>query len=171
MADPVRVAQITGYMNGGGVEFVVMNYYYNIDRERLQFDFVVCKGSTMVPRDETEALGGRESSAMQKIECIVDDGSYDRVLAPKRVVGRKRQGEWVNEEELLFPGYVFVDTDSPQRFPAELFKVLAMTKLLVGGDAENRVFIPISDYGKASICAFTGEEDCAMGDERGCYRG
>ena len=60
MADPVRVAQITGYMNGGGVEFVVMNYYYNIDRERLQFDFVVCKGSTMVPRDETEALGGRE---------------------------------------------------------------------------------------------------------------
>lgn len=59
MADSVRVAQIMGYMNGGGVESVVMNYYRNIDRERLQFDFVVCKGSTMVPRDEIEALGGR----------------------------------------------------------------------------------------------------------------
>lgn len=59
MANPVRVAQIMGYMNGGGVESVVMNYYRNIDRERFQFDFVVCKGSTMVPRCEIEALGGR----------------------------------------------------------------------------------------------------------------
>lgn len=59
MANPVRVAQIMGYMNGGGVESVVMNYYRNIDRERLQFDFVVCRGSTMVPRREIEALGGR----------------------------------------------------------------------------------------------------------------
>ncbi len=48
-----------GYMNGGGVEAVVMNYYRNIDRGRFQFDFVVCEGSCMVPRDEIESLGGR----------------------------------------------------------------------------------------------------------------
>lgn len=59
MAAPFRVAQVMGYMNGGGVEQVVMNYYRHIDRSRVQFDFLVCEGSGMVPREEIEGLGGR----------------------------------------------------------------------------------------------------------------
>ena len=58
MSEPLRVAQVMGYMNGGGVEQVVMNYYRHIDRSRVQFDFLVCKGSTRVPRKEIESLGG-----------------------------------------------------------------------------------------------------------------
>ena len=59
MAAPIRVAHIMGYMNGAGVESVVMNYYRHIDRSKVQFDLIVCEGSTFVPRDEVEALGGR----------------------------------------------------------------------------------------------------------------
>lgn len=55
----IRVAQVMGYMDGGGVEQVVMNYYRHIDRSRVQFDFLVCEGSGMVPRAEIEGLGGR----------------------------------------------------------------------------------------------------------------
>lgn len=44
MAEPIRVAQVMGYMNGGGVESVVMNYYRHIDREKIQFDFIICEG-------------------------------------------------------------------------------------------------------------------------------
>lgn len=55
----IRVAQVMGYMDGGGVEQVVMNYYRHIDRSRVQFDFIVCEGSGMVPRAEIEGLGGR----------------------------------------------------------------------------------------------------------------
>lgn len=55
----IRVAQVMGYMDGGGVEQVVMNYYRHIDRTRVQFDFLVCEGSGMVPREEIESLGGR----------------------------------------------------------------------------------------------------------------
>lgn len=55
----IRVAQVMGYMDGGGVEQVVMNYYRHIDRSRVQFDILVCEGSSMVPRDEIERLGGR----------------------------------------------------------------------------------------------------------------
>lgn len=57
--EPIRVAQVMGYMNGGGVESVVMNYYRHIDREKVQFDFIVCEGSTLIPREEIERLGGR----------------------------------------------------------------------------------------------------------------
>lgn len=55
----IRVAQVMGYMDGGGVEQVVMNYYRHIDRSRVQFDFLVCEGSGMVPREEIESMGGR----------------------------------------------------------------------------------------------------------------
>lgn len=55
----IRVAQVMGYMGGGGVEQVVMNYYRHIDRSCVQFDFLVCEGSGIVPRAEIEGLGGR----------------------------------------------------------------------------------------------------------------
>lgn len=48
-----------GKMVGGGLEAVVMNYYRHIDREKVQFDFVVDEDSTLVPRGEIEFLGGR----------------------------------------------------------------------------------------------------------------
>ena len=48
-----------GYMNGAGVEAVVMNYYRHVDRAKVQFDLIVCEGSHFVPRDEVESLGGR----------------------------------------------------------------------------------------------------------------
>lgn len=59
MANPIRVAQIVGKMNGGGVEAVVMNYYRHIDRNKVQFDFLIDSDSTLVPRKEIESLGGR----------------------------------------------------------------------------------------------------------------
>ena len=59
MGEPLRVAQVMGYMNGGGVEQVVMNYYRHVDRARVQFDFIVCEGSGLIPREEIESMGGR----------------------------------------------------------------------------------------------------------------
>jgi glycosyltransferase EpsF len=59
MAEPIRVCEFVGNMNGGGVEAVVMNYYRHVDRARVQFDFVVTESSTIVPREEMEELGAR----------------------------------------------------------------------------------------------------------------
>ena len=56
---PLRVAQITGIMNNGGVEAVVMNYYRAIDKSRVQFDFFVDETSSFPQREEIERLGGR----------------------------------------------------------------------------------------------------------------
>lgn len=56
---PLRIAQVVGNMVGGGVEAVVMNYYRNIDRSKVQFDFIVYDTSTHVPQEEIEELGGR----------------------------------------------------------------------------------------------------------------
>ncbi len=37
----IRVLQIVTYMGLGGLETMIMNYYRNIDRTKIQFDFLV----------------------------------------------------------------------------------------------------------------------------------
>lgn len=58
-SSPLRVVHVMGRMMGGGVESTVMNHYRHIDRQRIQFDFVVGTDSNCVPREEIEDLGGR----------------------------------------------------------------------------------------------------------------
>lgn len=56
---PLRVAQIMGKMDCGGVEAVVMNYYRALDKSNVQFDFFVDKTSSFPQRTEIERMGGR----------------------------------------------------------------------------------------------------------------
>lgn len=56
---PIRIAQMMTDMNYGGVEMVVMNYYRNIDRTKVQFDFFALEGSSIPQKEEIEKLGGR----------------------------------------------------------------------------------------------------------------
>ena len=55
----IRIAQVVGKMNSGGVESFIMNYYRNIDRTKIQFDFIVDKNSILPQRKEIEKLGGK----------------------------------------------------------------------------------------------------------------
>ena len=57
--EPIRIAQVIGKWLGGGVEAVIMNYYRNIDRSKIQFDFICDSDSINIPYDEIEKLGGR----------------------------------------------------------------------------------------------------------------
>ncbi|GAB2498699.1 glycosyltransferase family 1 protein [Alkalibacterium psychrotolerans] len=56
---PLRICHILGKMNGGGVESMVMNYYRHIDKNKIQFDFVVDEDSSVIPFEEITSLGGR----------------------------------------------------------------------------------------------------------------
>ncbi len=57
--EPIKIAQVIGKWIGGGVEAVVMNYYRNIDRTKIQFDFICDSDSTNIPYEEIEKLGGK----------------------------------------------------------------------------------------------------------------
>ena len=41
LTKPLRVVHVVRKMDIGGVQLMLMNYYRNIDRELLQFDFIV----------------------------------------------------------------------------------------------------------------------------------
>lgn len=56
---PIRVLQIIGFVCGGGVEAVIMNYYRNIDRNKIQFDFVIDGYEKTALDNEILSLGGK----------------------------------------------------------------------------------------------------------------
>lgn len=56
---PIRVLQVVVSMDAGGIETMLMNYYRNIDRSKVQFDFLLhCKHKSHY-EDEILSLGGR----------------------------------------------------------------------------------------------------------------
>ena len=59
MQDKIVIAHIIGKWLGGGVESFVMNYYRNINRDKIQFHFICDRDSTNIPYEEIEMLGGR----------------------------------------------------------------------------------------------------------------
>ena len=54
-----RILQVVTYMGRGGIETMLMNYYRRMDREKIQFDFLVHRDFRADFDDEIEALGGR----------------------------------------------------------------------------------------------------------------
>lgn len=56
---PIRVLNLFTIMNRGGAETMVMNYYRNIDRSQVQYDFMVHRQERGAYDDEIERLGGR----------------------------------------------------------------------------------------------------------------
>lgn len=55
----IRVLQVVTHMNRGGLETMIMNYYRNIDRKKVQFDFLVHRPYEADYDQEIKSLGGR----------------------------------------------------------------------------------------------------------------
>ena len=59
ISNPIRVLHVLGALNIGGAETMVMNLYRNIDRDKVQFDFVIHTTAHCDFTDEILELGGK----------------------------------------------------------------------------------------------------------------
>ncbi len=57
MGSPLRVLHVVVNMNRGGAETLIMNLYRNIDRTKVQFDFLTCKEGVF--DSEIHEMGGK----------------------------------------------------------------------------------------------------------------
>lgn len=55
----IHIVHVIGIMNRGGAETMIMNLYRNIDRTKIQFDFVENTTERAAYDEEIEQLGGR----------------------------------------------------------------------------------------------------------------
>lgn len=58
MSKVIRILHVIGIMNRGGAETMIMNLYRNVDRTKVQFDFVENTSEKAIFDDEILALGG-----------------------------------------------------------------------------------------------------------------
>ena len=60
MGKQIRVLHITEMLSAAGIESFIMNVYRNIDRNKVQFDFLVLRDEKEFYDDEIASLGGRK---------------------------------------------------------------------------------------------------------------
>ncbi|MEK3941947.1 glycosyltransferase family 1 protein [Paenibacillus sp. FSL L8-0323] len=58
MKEKIRILHVLGGLNRGGAETMVMNVYRNIDRSKIQFDFIIHTTEKCDYEDEIKNLGG-----------------------------------------------------------------------------------------------------------------
>lgn len=58
-SEPIRVLQVVGRMDRGGIETMIMNLYRRVDRSRVQFDFLAHYGRDAAYNEEISEMGGR----------------------------------------------------------------------------------------------------------------
>jgi len=59
MDEPIRILQCGMTNNYGGVETFIMSIYKNIDRKKIQFDFLTTHDGVIAYEDEIKQMGGR----------------------------------------------------------------------------------------------------------------
>ncbi len=59
MTEPIRVLHVVTKMDRAGLETMIMNYYRNMPRERVQFDFLAHRADPGAYEQEIVDLGGR----------------------------------------------------------------------------------------------------------------
>lgn len=59
MKEQIRILHVLGGLNMGGIENLLINIYRNIDREKVQFDFLIHQDTKQLFEDEIVGLGGK----------------------------------------------------------------------------------------------------------------
>ena len=73
---PIRVAQIIGKWLGGGVEAVLMNYYREIDKTKIQFDFICDNDSTNIPYEESMSTSAGTINFENTAKLVKEEKTY-----------------------------------------------------------------------------------------------
>ncbi|MEI5907748.1 glycosyltransferase family 1 protein [Bacillus spongiae] len=75
MGSPLRILHVVVNMNRGGAETLIMNLYRNIDRTKVQFDFLTCKEGVF--DQEIIKMGGK----VYRVPYVTDVGHFGYVKA------------------------------------------------------------------------------------------
>ena len=83
MEEKIRVLHVTEKLQAGGIENFIMNVYRNIDKEKVNFDFLVTRDEKEFFEEEIEKLGGKK--------YIINKGNIKNVF--KRVIEESKEIE------------------------------------------------------------------------------
>ncbi len=87
---PMRILHVVTYMGRGGLETMIMNYYRNMDRSKVQFDFLVHREEKADYDEEILSLGGRiyrlprlnpwSKKYLKKLDCFFKEHKEYKIV-------------------------------------------------------------------------------------------
>lgn len=98
---------------------------------------------------------GREEELKTEIISNISKELFLKCWIPCRMERRKKSGKWIDVKRVLFPGYLFIETDNIEAIYFELRKLLCFSKILKTGDC----YTPVSTGEEQLIRRLTGEGD------------
>ena len=82
-----------------------------------------------------QVLTGTEEKICRQCEQVIDSSILERCFIPRFQQKKRFLGEWHMQNEILFPGYVFLIPEHLETLTESLKQVVGMTKLLKTGEA------------------------------------
>lgn len=101
--------------------------------------------------------GGKEKTIIEVINNKLNKTNFDEVFSPTRESVRKKECKEYIIQEVLFPGYIFVSTNNPKAFAAELFYIPQYARML-GRDESTGDYLPLSEEEVVMIDTLCGKD-------------
>ena len=115
-----------------------------------------------------QVTSGGEYRTLKIIKEIISDELITSAYIPKMKKYKKYRGDWHTVEEILFPGYIFIETDNIRELYYDLQKVPKLTKILgIDGD----VIYPLSESEVYFIKSFCDNDDHTVDISTGFIEG
>lgn len=97
----------------------------------------------------------QEEKIKKSCEILISNDILTKCFIPKNKRLKKVTGKWIEVDETLFPGYVFLVSDYPDGLFLELKKIPDLTKML--GKTDHEIF-PLYDDEVEFLKSFSNEE-------------
>ena len=85
---------------------------------------------------------------MELCKQNLDASSYTKIFVPTYITKVHFKKEWHDREKVLFPGYVFIDTDKIDEIYKQLKTVKVFTKLLTNAEEISPIYQEEQEYFK-----------------------
>ena len=97
----------------------------------------------------------KEHEFKARFEKEISTSLYSRLLLITRIEKQKHKEDYIEKERLMFPGYLFVETDCPDKIHETLCSQSEYIRIL-GNDGE---FLPLSQKEEDFINRITGRSE------------
>ncbi len=97
---------------------------------------------------------GMEKEIVRQCQAVISKDVLEKCFLPYFEEMKRYQGSWHKEQKLLFPGYVFLISENPDKLYQGLKQVIGLTKLLKTGEQ----IIALTEAEIAFLLKFGGRE-------------
>lgn len=93
-----------------------------------------------------QTMSGEEQKCINLCSAILDRECYNEFFIPRHIIKKRYCKEWHDKLKVMFPGYVFVDSNSIEELYEQLRIVPQLTKMLRNADKVSPITLQEQEF-------------------------